>query len=551
MSQDYLKKVDPTLKRVWNTLETHYYEISGQLNEFFTPERFDEFSLSFNDLFIDYSKTHVNKTTMKLLIKLAEECNLQEAIEMMFEGVKINETENRAVLHTALRNFSNTSVEVDGDDIMPEIRSVLQKIKSFTQELHNGQRCGFSGKKIDTIVNIGIGGSDLGPKMACNALTHYAIEGMKCYFVSNVDGTHIYETLKECNPETTLFLIVSKTFTTQETMTNANSAKNWFLQYASENEIGKHFVAVSTNEKAVENFGIDKKNMFVFWDFVGGRYSMWSSVGLSIACYIGYNNFEQMLKGGEKMDIHFRTTPLDKNIPVIMALLGIWYISFHNYHSETILPYDQYLDRFPAYLQQLIMESNGKYVDRNGEIINYLTSPIIWGEPGTNGQHSFYQLLHQGTVNNLSIFIAGAQPLNSLENHHKILLSNFFAQTEALMNGKDEEQVVAELKAKGLSKDDIKKLAPHKVFEGDKPSISILYKKLTPEILGMLVSMFEHRTFVQGIIWNIYSFDQFGVELGKELANNILPELENDDEIDSHDSSTNGLINKYKEFRKS
>lgn len=549
MNQDFLQKTDPSAKRIWNALETHFYEVSGGLQELFTPNRFENFSLTFNDLFVDYSKTHVNETTMKLLQKLAEECHLKQAIEMMFDGVKINETEQRAVLHTALRNFSGNAVEVDGDDVMPKIRAVLQKMKQFTEHLHNGTHCGFTGKKIDTIVNIGIGGSDLGPVMACKALKHYAIDGMKCHFVSNIDGTHIHETLKECNPETTLFLIVSKTFTTQETMTNAQTARSWFLQHAPESEIAKHFVAVSTNAKDVETFGIEKDNMFEFWDFVGGRYSMWSAVGLSIACYVGYENFEKMLRGGEMMDNHFRTAPFDKNLPVILALLGIWYTNFHNYQVENILPYDQYLERFPAYLQQLIMESNGKSTDRNGELINYQTSPIIWGEPGTNGQHSFYQLLHQGTVNTLSIFMAAAQPLSDLENHHKILLSNFFAQTEALMNGKDEETVADELKSKGLSKDEIKKLLPHKVFEGDKPSISILYKKLTPEMLGMLVAMFEHRTFVQGIIWNIYSFDQFGVELGKELAKKILPELENDEEISAHDASTNGLINIWKKMR--
>lgn len=548
MNQDFLQKTDPASKRIWNILESHFYEVSDGLQDLFTPDRFEKFSLMFNDLFVDYSKTHVNETTIKLLIKLAEECHVKESIEMMFDGKKINETEGRAVLHTALRNFSDKPIEVDGDDVMPEIRLALQKIKTFTEELHQGIRKGFTGKKIDTIVNIGIGGSDLGPAMACKALKHYAIDGMKCHFVSNVDGTHIHETLKECNPETTLFLIVSKTFTTQETMTNATTARNWFLKHAPEHEIGKHFVAVSTNAKDVEAFGIEKDNMFVFWDFVGGRYSIWSSVGLAIACYVGYNNFEKMLRGGEMMDQHFRTTPFEKNIPVILALLGIWYTNFHNYQVEAVLPYDQYLERFPAYLQQLIMESNGKYIDRNGDPINHQTSPIIWGEPGTNGQHSFYQLLHQGTINCLSIFMAPALPLNELDNHHKILLSNFFAQTEALMNGKDEKTVEEELKAKNLPKDELKKLIPHKVFEGDKPSISILYKQLTPEILGMLIAMFEHRTFVQGIIWNIYSFDQFGVELGKELAKKILPELEGNETITSHDCSTNGLINQWKKM---
>jgi glucose-6-phosphate isomerase len=481
---------------------------------------------------------------------LANECELKEAIESMFTGKRINATEDRAVLHVALRNRSNTPIVVDGEDVMPEINAVLDQMKDFSEQVISGVWKGYSSKAITDIVNIGIGGSDLGPLMVTEALKPYKKENINLHFVSNVDGTHIAETLKHVNPETTLFIVASKTFTTQETMTNANSARDWFLQTVKdEAKVKYHFVAVSTNEKAVAAFGIDTKNMFRFWDWVGGRYSLWSAIGLSIACGIGFENYVELLEGAHAMDNHFRNTKFDKNIPVILAMFGIWYNNFYGAETEAILPYDQYMHRFSAYFQQGNMESNGKYVDRNGEQVDYQTGPVIWGEPGTNGQHAFYQLIHQGTKLIPCDFIAPAISQNQLGDHHPKLLANFFAQTEAMMVGKTAEQVEAELRAAGKSEAEIAELLPFKVFLGNIPTNSILVKKITPRALGSLIAMYEHKIFVQGIIWNIYSFDQWGVELGKQLANAILPELVNDKPVAGHDASTNGLINAYKEMR--
>ena len=459
-------------------------------------------------------------------------------------------TEIRAVLHTALRNRSNEEVLVDGKDVMPQINEVLYQMKSFSEKVISGEWKGFSGKEITDVVNIGIGGSDLGPVMVTEALKHYKTR-LNIHFVSNIDGTHLAETFKEINPETTLFIVASKTFTTQETMTNAFSAKEWFLNSdAQEADVAKHFVALSTNAEGVANFGIDTANMFQFWDWVGGRYSLWSAIGLSITLAVGFDNFEELLEGAHEMDVHFKTETLDQNIPVVLALLGIWYNNFFGADSVALLPYEQYLSRFAAYFQQGDMESNGKYVGRDGKKVDYETGPIIWGEPGTNGQHAFYQLIHQGTKLIPADFIAGANSLNVLGDHHAKLLSNFFAQTEALAFGKDEETVVAELEKAGKSKEEIDFLTAFKIFEGNRPTNSILYEVLTPKVLGNLIAMYEHKIFVQGVIWNIFSFDQWGVELGKQLANVILPELENDEQVTSHDASTNGLINAYKYWRK-
>lgn len=515
------------------------------------PQRFKKFSTQFNDILVDYSKNRITEETINLLVELAEECGLKKAIENMYSGEKINETENRAVLHTALRNRDNRPIVVDGMDVMLEVNAVLKKMEDFCAKINSGDWQGYTGKKITDIVNIGIGGSDLGPVMVTEALKPYAKEGLSVHFVSNIDGTHLMETLKQLNPETTLFMIASKTFTTQETMTNAFSAREWFLKAAKDpSHVARHFVAISTNTQAVEKFGIDRDNMFVFWDWVGGRYSLWSAIGLSIACYIGYENFAELLQGGFEMDQHFKTTPIDKNIPVILALIGIWYNNFFGTQTEAILPYDQYMHRFPAYFQQGNMESNGKSSDRNGEKINYQTGPIIWGEPGTNGQHAFYQLIHQGTKLIPADFLAPAISQNPIGEHHNILLSNFFAQTEALLNGKTEEEVIADLKKDGKADNEIQNLLPHKLFEGNRPTNSILFKKLTPRVLGSLIAMYEHKIFVQGVIWNIFSFDQWGVELGKQLAKKILPELDDDKQVHSHDCSTNGLINAYKKMRR-
>jgi glucose-6-phosphate isomerase len=496
---------------------------------------------------LDYSKNRITEETMKLLIELAEECQLSEAIENMFSGEAINETENRCVLHIALRNRSPRPICADGENVMPLVNCELEKMKLFSEDVISGEWKGYTGKAIESIINIGIGGSDLGPVMVTEALKAYQKEHLKVYFVSNVDGTHIAETLKKVKPETTLFMIASKTFTTQETMTNAHTARDWFLQNAkNESFIKHHFVALSTNQKAVESFGIT--TVFGFWDWVGGRYSLWSAIGLSIACAIGFENFEELLSGAFSMDEHFKTATFSENIPVILALLGIWYNNFWGAESHAILPYDQYLHRFAAYLQQGDMESNGKAVDRNGEEVNYQTGPIIWGEPGTNGQHAFYQLIHQGTKLIPCDFIAPAISHNQIGEHHEILLSNFFAQTQALMQGKTEEQARSEMK--GNIEDEIRKIVIYKVFEGNRPTNSILLKNITPRTLGMLIAMYEHKIFVQGIIWNIFSFDQWGVELGKQLAKNILPELTGHNETTKFDSSTNGLINKYKELKK-
>ncbi len=547
-------KINPTETNAWQQLKQHYDEMkSASMKKMFRDDadRFSKFSVNIDDIIFDHSKNLINEKTIRLLLQLAEECKVKDAIEAMFNGDKINETENRSVLHVALRNFSKEPIYSEGKDVMPQVKKVLKQMKSFCDNVHNGEWRGYTGKRIKYIVNIGIGGSDLGPQMVTEALKPYWIEDVQAYFVSNVDGTHIAETLKKVKPERTLFLIASKTFTTQETMTNAHTAREWFLKKAKdEKHIAKHFAALSTNEKEVVKFGIDKKNMFEFWDWVGGRYSLWSAIGLSIALTIGYKNFEELLKGGHEIDKHFRTTPFEKNIPVLMALVGVWYTNFFGSQSEAILPYDQYMYRFAAYFQQGNMESNGKSIDRNGESVRYATGPIIWGEPGTNGQHAFYQLIHQGTVLIPCDFIAPAQTHNPIGDHHQKLLSNFFAQTEALMNGKTDEEAQKELEKSGLNAEEIAKLLPFKVFTGNKPTNSILVKKITPLTLGKLIALYEHKIFVQGVIWNIFSFDQWGVELGKQLANKILPELQNEEKIESHDSSTNNLINLYKQMRK-
>jgi len=534
--------ITPNRTNAWQLLNGHSLEMQdAHMRRLFAEDgdRFKKFSMCIEDLVFDYSKNIITTETMAMLQSLANECGLPEAIQAMFSGEKINATENRAVLHTALRNFGTAPVLADGKDVMPDVRAVLAQMKSFCQQIHSGNWKGYSGKPIKYIVNIGIGGSDLGPVMVTEALKPYWVEGMHAYFVSNVDGTHIAETLKKVTPDETLFLIASKTFTTQETMTNAHTARNWFLQHAKDEAmVAKHFAALSTNEKAVVAFGIAPENMFGFWDWVGGRYSLWSAIGLSIALTIGYDNFEELLKGAYNIDKHFATAPMEQNIPVIMALLGIWYVNFMGASSEAILPYDQYMHRFAAYFQQGNMESNGKTTDRNGKRVTYLTGPVIWGEPGTNGQHAFYQLIHQGTQLIPCDFIAPALSHNPITDHHQKLLSNFFAQTEALMNGKTAE----ECRAEGVPES----LVPYKVFEGNRPTNSILVKKVTPFVLGELIALYEHKIFVQGVIWNIYSFDQWGVELGKQLANKILPELMDKQPVKSHDASTNGLINTCK-----
>lgn len=549
-----MKNINPTHTQAWKALEAHKAELSNTtIQDLFKQEknRFDDYSLTFNNqILVDFSKNNINQTTLSHLRQLAQECALDSAKEAMFTGKKINRTENRAVLHTALRNRANTPVLVDGKDVMPEVNAVLAKMKDFCQRIISGEWKGYTGKAISDVVNIGIGGSDLGPYMVTEALRPYK-NHLNMHFVSNVDGTHIAETLKKVNPETTLFLVASKTFTTQETMTNAQSARDWLLKAAkNESAVAKHFAALSTNAKDVEKFGIDTNNMFEFWDWVGGRYSLWSAIGLSIALSIGFENFEALLSGAHEMDKHFRSAPIEKNIPTTLALVGLWNTNFLGAQTEAILPYDQYLHRFAAYFQQGNMESNGKYVDRDGNVINnYQTGPIIWGEPGTNGQHAFYQLIHQGTTLIPCDFIAPAQSHNPLADHHNKLLSNFFAQTEALAFGKTKEEVEAEFIKAGKSLDDVKNIVPFKVFTGNKPTNSILVQKITPFILGALIAMYEHKIFVQGVIFNIFSFDQWGVELGKQLANRILPELTDSEKVASHDSSTNGLINQFKAWR--
>ncbi|KEO72411.1 glucose-6-phosphate isomerase [Anditalea andensis] len=545
-----MQHINPSETIAWKKLESLATNDQTIQSLFENKNRFEEFHIRFGDMLVDFSKNRVNHETFQTLIQLAKESGVGEAISDMFSGKPINRTENRAVLHTALRNKSNTPVQVDGKDVMPDVNSVLEQMKAFADKISNGQWLGFTGKPITSLVNIGIGGSDLGPVMVTEALKPYQKENIRVYFVSNVDGTHIAETLKKVDPETTLFFIASKTFTTQETMTNAHSARDWFLKHAKdETAVAKHFVALSTNGQAVSEFGIDTENMFAFWDWVGGRYSLWSAIGLPIACTIGFDNFEKLLEGAHAMDNHFRQESFEKNIPVILALIGIWNTNFLGATSEAILPYDQYMHRFAAYFQQGNMESNGKYVTRNGEKVNYSTGPIIWGEPGTNGQHAFYQLIHQGTHLIPCDFIAPAISHNQVGDHHVKLLSNFFAQTEALMNGQTLEKVMSEMEKAGKPKEEISTLAPHRVFEGNRPTNSILVKKIDPYTLGALIAMYEHKIFVQGVIWNIFSFDQWGVELGKVLAKGILPELENEEEINSHDASTNGLINAYKKMR--
>ena len=549
-----LPKTNPTLSRTWSKLEEHHRKIKDvNMKDLFLsdPERFNKFHIRFKEILVDYSKNRITDETLSLLLELAEEAGVRTAIKNMFSGEKINETENRAVLHVALRNRNNSPIYVDGQDVMPQVNAVLQKMEGFSKKIRSGDWKGYRGDRISDIVNIGIGGSDLGPVMVTEALRPFADKKLAVHFVSNIDGTHLTEVLKKLNPATTLFMIASKTFTTQETMTNAFSARDWFLKQAGDSaHVAKHFVALSTNVTKVEEFGIDKDNMFEFWDWVGGRYSLWSAIGLSIACYIGFDNFSDLLQGAHDMDRHFLETPFDKNIPVILALIGIWYNNFFNAATEVILPYDQYMHRFPAYFQQGNMESNGKSTSRDGERIAYQTGPIVWGEPGTNGQHAFYQLVHQGTKFIPADFLAPAVSHNPIGEHHNILLSNFFAQTEALMNGKTKEEVVAELKKADKTDLEIEKLTPHKIFEGNKPTNSILFRQLVPRILGSLIAVYEHKIFVQGVVWNIFSFDQWGVELGKQLAGKILPELQDDNPVNAHDPSTNGLINAFKEMRK-
>ncbi|HAN9947844.1 TPA: glucose-6-phosphate isomerase [Escherichia coli] len=548
-----MKNINPTQTAAWQALQKHFDEMKDvTIADLFAKDgdRFSKFSATFDDqMLVDYSKNRITEETLAKLQDLAKECDLAGAIKSMFSGEKINRTENRAVLHVALRNRSNTPILVDGKDVMPEVNAVLEKMKTFSQAIISGEWKGYTGKAITDVVNIGIGGSDLGPYMVTEALRPYK-NHLNMHFVSNVDGTHIAEVLKKVNPETTLFLVASKTFTTQETMTNAHSARDWFLKAAGdEKHVAKHFAALSTNAKAVGEFGIDTANMFEFWDWVGGRYSLWSAIGLSIVLSIGFDNFVELLSGAHAMDKHFSTTPAEKNLPVLLALIGIWYNNFFGAETEAILPYDQYMHRFAAYFQQGNMESNGKYVDRNGNVVNYQTGPIIWGEPGTNGQHAFYQLIHQGTKMVPCDFIAPAITYNPLSDHHQKLLSNFFAQTEALAFGKSREVVEQEYRDQGKDPATLDYVVPFKVFEGNRPTNSILLREITPFSLGALIALYEHKIFTQGVILNIFTFDQWGVELGKQLANRILPELKDDKEISSHDSSTNGLINRYKAWR--
>ena len=547
-----------TRSSAWKALEDHYKTASQwHMRDLFAQDagRFDRFSLRFDDILLDFSKNRISEETLSLLLALAEQADVQGWAHKTFNGEKINITEDRAVLHIALRNRSNRPILVDGVDVMPDINAVLAHMRRFSDAVRSGDWKGYTGKPIVDVVNIGIGGSDLGPVMVTEALKPYADTRLRVHFVSNIDGTHLAETLKVCDPETTLFLVASKTFTTQETITNANSAKSWLLAHVDASSTGdtsavaKHFVALSTNAKEVSKFGIDTENMFTFSDWVGGRYSLWSAIGLSIALYLGMDNFEELLTGAFEMDEHFLKTPLRANLPVILGVLGIWYNNFFGAQTQAILPYDQYMHRFPAYFQQGDMESNGKSINREGEHVDYSTGPVIWGEPGTNGQHAFYKLIHQGTKLIPCDFIAPIETHNPLGQHHPILLSNFFAQPEALMRGKTSEEVRAELEAQGLSGEKLEALVPHKVFEGNRPTNSILFRKLTPRILGSLIALYEHKIFTQGIIWNINSFDQWGVELGKQLAKVILPELETPGHVESHDSSTNGLINYYKVHR--
>jgi len=548
-----LKRTPPQKTQSWQRLATHYEDIKDvHMRDMYAgdPQRFETFSIAFNDILVDFSKNRMTNQTLGLLVELAREAGLTEAIQKMFAGERINATENRPVLHVALRNRANRPILVDGRDVMPSVNQVLDQMRQFSDRVASGQWQGYSGEPIRDIVNIGIGGSDLGPAMVCECLKPYGRKHLCVHFVSNVDGTHLAETLRHLDPATTLFIIASKTFTTQETRANAFSARQWFLEMTRDKgDIARHFVAVSTNTRAVADFGIDSDNMFRFWDWVGGRYSLWSAIGLSIACFIGFKNFESLLEGAHAMDNHFRRTDFKQNIPVILALIGIWYVNFFRSETEVMLPYDQYMHLFPAYFQQGNMESNGKSTDRKGRKVDYATGPIVWGAPGTNGQHAFFQLLHQGTRLAPADFLAPALSHNPMGEHHLMLLSNFFAQTEALMQGKSMETVTRELHESNMTVEDIHRLAPHRVFTGNRPSNSILFKQLTPQVLGSLIAMYEHKIFVQGVIWNIFSFDQWGVELGKHLASRIMPELQQDQPVRSHDASTNGLINAYKAMR--
>jgi glucose-6-phosphate isomerase len=544
---------NPTALPAWSQLQAHHAEIDAvPMRDLFRddPKRFQTFSRSFGDILLDFSKNRITAKTFGLLIDLAKQADVPGWAEKMFTGDRINASEDRAVLHTALRNRSNRPVLVDGKDVMPGINAVLTHMRAFTDAVRSGAWKGFTGKAITDVVNIGIGGSDLGPVMVTEALKPYGKRDLAMHFVSNIDGTQLAETLRVVRPETTLFIVASKTFTTQETITNANSARDWFLKEAKDKvHVAKHFVALSTNEAEVKQFGIDPANMFVFWDWVGGRYSLWSAIGLSIALSVGMDAFEELLDGAYRMDEHFRTAPPDQNLPIILGVLGVWYNDFFDAQSHAILPYDQYMHRFPAYFQQGDMESNGKSVTKDGKPCTWSTGPVIWGEPGTNGQHAFYQLIHQGTKLIPCDFLAPIETQNPMGEHHAILLSNFFAQTEALMKGKTGEEVRAELKGSKLSPAELEALVPQKTFAGNRPTNSILFQKLTPRTLGSLIALYEHKIFTQGIIWGINSFDQWGVELGKQLAKAILPELMAPGEVTTHDSSTRGLINHYKAKR--
>ena len=543
-----LKATNPTNTKAWNKLQAHFESIKNQhLKNMFKSDakRAKDLTVKWEDFYVDFSKNRITTETIKLLIELANEVDLKNAISKYFDGDIINETENRAVLHTALRAPKDAKVLVDGENVIPEVHEVKKKIENFTNSIVNGTHKGFTGKAITDVVNIGIGGSDLGPAMVVDSLQYYKNQ-LSTHFVSNVDGDHYQEIIKNLNPETTLFVIVSKTFTTQETLSNANSIRSWFLESQPKEAVANHFVAVSTNIESVKNFGIDEANIFPMKDWVGGRFSLWSAVGLSISLAVGYKNFDSLLEGAHKMDEHFRTASFESNIPVISALLTVWYNNFFNAESEAIIPYTQYLNQFATYLQQGIMESNGKSVDRDGTKVNYQTGTLIWGEPGTNSQHAFFQLIHQGTKLIPTDFIGYVESLYGNKDHHNKLMSNYFAQTEALMNGKTEQEVLTELKGQSLSEDEIKKLLPFKIFDGNKPTTSLLIQKLSPESLGKLIAMYEHKIFVQGIIWNIYSYDQFGVELGKQLAKSILNELNDKASSSSHDSSTQSLLAYYK-----
>ncbi len=538
-----MKNINPTQTIAWKKLEKHFKEVQQlQLKELFEkePERASAFTIAWEDFYLDYSKNRITTETRDLLLELAEECDLKSAINSYFIGDAINQTENRAVLHTALRAPADAEINHEGKNVVPEVQEVKEKIRKFSERIISGKKKGYTGKAFTDVVNIGIGGSDLGPVMVTESLQYYH-NHLKVHYVSNVDGDHVHETVKKLNPETTLFLVVSKTFTTQETLSNAKTIRNWFRKTAPQEAVAEHFAAVSSNIKNVEEFGIAIENVFPMWDWVGGRFSLWSAVGLSVSLAVGYNNFEALLNGAHKMDQHFKTSDFKENIPVQLALLSIWYNNFYKAESEAVIPYMQYLHRLPAYLQQAIMESNGKSVDRNGEKVDYQTGTIIWGEPGTNSQHAFFQLIHQGTKLIPADFIGFKESLHQDKDHHSKLMANFFAQTEALLQGKSKAEVQKELEGQGLSKDEVEKLLPFKVFEGNKPTNTLLLNKLTPESLGKLIAMYEHKIFVQGVIWNIFSYDQWGVELGKQLASKILAEIE-DKSVKSHDSSTKSLL---------